>query len=182
MLLLAAPPSAPGTAAALPPPLFTGAFYGVEASGGLAFADGEIGPSATMGVRAASVLQAADLAARYSLLKPGEATGHAVMVSAQLHPFFMFMLGSDRLWTTLASTYVRLGLGGAYITGGADDGLAGLWDWGAGLDAPLTDPDAGQSLWLGFEYRRLSALDGAPLGRRPVQSIELRLGWRFNAI
>jgi len=88
------------------------------------------------------------------------------------------MLGSDRLFTTLASVYVRLGLGGGWLTGGS--GGAALWDWGAGLDTPLTEPDAGHSLWLGFEYRRTSTLDDPTLGDPPLQTLVLRLGYRFN--
>lgn len=133
-----------------------------------------------LGLRASSVLQVADLAARYELSTAGDAQQHRVMASAQLHPFFMFMLGSSRVWLTLASVYVRLGLGGGYLTQGP--GATGLWDWGAGLDTPVTEPDAGRSLWLGFEYRRTSGLDSDPFGDTPLQTFLLRIGWRFNEI
>lgn len=167
----------------VPPPLYTGSFYAVEAAGGVTRLDGRNSGGLDVGLRASSVLQMADVAARYELAMLPDAELHGLAVSAQFHPFFMFMLGSDRLWTTLASIYLRLGLGGAYVTGGS--GFAGIWDWGAGLDTPLTDPDAGHSLWLGFEYRRTSLLDppgDAAVGDDPVQSFVFRAGWRFNAL
>jgi hypothetical protein len=135
--------------------------------------------AAELGVRASSVLQMADLAARYELSTVADASQHRLMASAQLHPFFIFMLGPDRLFTTLASVYLRLGLGGGWLSGGP--GAAAFWDWGAGVDTPLTEPDAGDSLWLGFEYRRTSTLDDDALGDPPLQTFVLRLGYRFNA-
>jgi hypothetical protein len=160
----------------VPPPRYTGSFYALEAAGGLGRSDARNGLSVDLGVRASSVLQMADIAARYELLRVDDASLHAGVVSAQFHPFFMFMLGADRLWTTLASVYLRLGLGGGHAT---HAGFTGLWDWGAGLDTPITEPDAGSSLWLGFEYRRTSFLDTSG---DPLQSFLLRAGWRFNAL
>jgi hypothetical protein len=169
----------PAPAVEVPPPRYTGAFYAIEAAGGLVRFEGDNAPGVDVGVRASSVLQMADLAARYELSTAADEAQHRLMASAQLHPFFVFMLGSDRLFTTLASVYLRLGLGGGWLTGGA--GGAVLWDWGAGLDTPLTEPDAGQSLWLGFEYRRTSTLDDETFGAPPLQTFVLRLGYRFNA-
>ena len=172
-----------GPPISVPPPLYTGSFYALETGGSLSRAHGQSAGGLDLGLRASSVLHMADVAVRYEFTNLPDSAFHGLAASAQLHPFFMFMLGSDRLWTTLASVYLRLGLGAAYLTGGT--GFGGLWDWGAGLDTPVTDPDAGQSLWLGFEYRRTSLLDppgGDPLGDSVLQSFILRAGWRFNAL
>jgi hypothetical protein len=168
----------PAPAVEVPPPRYTGAFYAVEAAGGLARLEEDHAPAFDIGLRASSVLQMADVAARYELSTVADEAQHRLMFSAQLHPFFIFLLGSDRLFTTLASVYVRLGLGGGWLSGGP--GGAVLWDWGAGLDTPLTEPDAGSSLWLGAEYRRTSTLDDESIGAPPLQSFVLRLGYRFN--
>jgi hypothetical protein len=93
------------------------------------------------------------------------------------------MLTGEGLWQSLAAVYVRLGLGAGIEqrSAGGSSALM-LWDWGAGFDLPVTDPDAGRSLWLGLEYLRTSALEDAPVNRPVLQDVLLRVGWRINVL
>ena len=167
----------------LPPPRYTGAYWGLEAGGGLARTPDYDALHLRLGARFSSLLQVGDLAVQYGLsgLQGGQL--HRAMVSGQLHPFFFFMLTGEGLWQSLAAVYVRLGLGGGVEQRAAADAHAlMLWDWGVGFDLPVTDPDDGRSLWLGLEYLRTSALEETPVNRPVLQDVLLRVGWRVNVL
>lgn len=185
MLALLGPSVDDAPPAPTPPPRYSGAFIGVEAGSGLAFStDGreEAGFSARLALRASTVLQLADVNLGFDHERFEGPVAYRLSLATQLHPMFLFMLGNDRLWMSLASIYLRLGLGASFLRGRGVDDWGGSWDWGVGLDVPLFDPDAGQSLWLGAEYRRTSLLDPPPGHAEPGQTTSLRLGWRVNAL
>lgn len=157
--------------AAPKPPLYTGAYLGVLAGGGLAIAEGEAGVGAVAGVRASTVLHLADVEARYQLASET----HQGLVSVHLHPLFLFLLANSRLGATLGSLSLELGGGPASGPGGF--GL--VWVWGGGVQVPLTEPDEGQSLWLGGAVTRTSNLAYEALGGVTTHLL-LRLEYRHN--
>jgi hypothetical protein len=168
------------TAADLPPPRFSGSYWGVEAGAGWTASSGL---NARAGVRAASLLQIADAALQYAASSGRDGQLHRGTLSAQVHPFFFFMLTGEGLWQALAGIYVRTGVGvGGYATAGRPLEAVGTLDWGVGLDAPLTPPDAGRSVWLGLEYLRTSALGDAQPWETPIQDLTLRVSWRVNVL
>ena len=156
-------------------PLYTGAYLGVFAGGGLAIAEGLVGSGATVGARASTVLHLADVEARYQLAAGPTATTHQGLVSVHLHPLFLFLLANNRLGATLGSLSLELGGGPASGPGGF--GL--VWVWGGGVQVPLTEPDAGQSLWLGGVVTRTSDLAYEALGGVTTHLL-LRLEYRHN--
>lgn len=167
-------------AAELPPPRFSGSYWGLEAGAGWTASSGL---NARAGVRAASLLQIADAALQYAASSAPEGQLHRGTLSAQVHPFFFFMLTGEGLWQALAGLYVRAGLGvGGYSGEGRPLQAVGTLDWGVGLDVPLTPPDAGRSVWLGLEYLRTSALGDAQPWETPIQDLTLRVSWRVNVL
>jgi hypothetical protein len=179
-VLLAFSDSAAGT---LPPPRYTGAYWGLEAGAGLARAPDDDSLHLRLGARFSSLLQVGDLAVQYGLSGVDGGQLHRATVSGQLHPFFFFMLTGEGLWQSLAAVYVRLGLGAGVEQRADGDATAlMLWDWGAGFDLPVTEPDDGRSLWLGLEYLRTSGLDEDPVNRPVLQDVLLRVGWRINVL
>jgi len=167
-------------AAELAPPRFSGSYWGVEAGGG--FSPGG-GVNARAGLRAASLLQIADAALHYAATRANDAELHRAALSAQVHPFFFFMLTGQGVWQAIAGLYVRGGLGvGGFAAAGERLEPVGTVDWGVGFDVPLTPPDAGRSVWLGFEYLRVSALGKSAPWETPIQDLTVRVGWRVNVL
>jgi hypothetical protein len=97
-----------------------------------------------------------------------------------MHPLFFFLLTSDGPSATLASLYVRLGFDPMLAKAGGGFEGAIAWDWGVGLDVPLTDRDAEHSLWLGAEYVRTAALGDGPIEGMALHDVCLRIGYRFQ--
>jgi hypothetical protein len=83
-----------------------------------------------------------------------DVTRFSVGGEIHLHPLFLFTIRNTRVWYWLAGIYGSVGMD-LDITQFEDEGteLDFGWHIGAGMDVPLTDPDAGSSLWLGLAYR-----------------------------
>ena len=120
----------------------------------------------------------------------GDLNNHSLSASLALHPFYLFLLGSDWLSYTFASLYADVGLGVQRSTlrqpGRAAEADLGLvWHWGVGIDVPLWDPDVGFAPWLNIMYRNHRAThdrDGVPDIGMPLHTVFLGLSWRVNTL
>lgn len=153
--------------------MYTGAYLGLLAGGGFALHDGDVAPGAVVGARASTVLHLADVEARYQMA----AAEHHGVVSVHLHPLFLFLLANNRLGATLGSLSLELGGGPAWSDAG---GFGLAWVWGGGVQVPLTEPDAGQSWWLGGALTRTSDLAYEALRGEVTTHLLLRLEYRRN--
>lgn len=178
-ILLAAPPQ---DADGEPTP-YTGAFRGVQLGAGPVVADAP-GIGFSLGVRASSVIHLADIELEYRLASPSgvDATQHQVVLAGQLHPLLLFLLTNNRWGATLASVFVRVGVGPTLTTTGRSQRFGVSWDWGVGFDVPLTSPDAGSSFWLGALYDRSCAIGEDPFEQGTVSYVLLRVGYRLNGL
>lgn len=134
---------------------------------------------------------------RYDALKDtseqlGDMSVHSVGVDVALHPFYLFILGSDWISYVLGACYLDVGLGAQWATrdrpatdARADSDFGFVWHWGAGTDIPLWDPDDGQALWVNVLYRNqrsdfdLSADAELELS---MHSVFIGLEWRVNTL
>ena len=150
---------------------FNGVFYGIGAFAGPtlmmndAFED-------TMGVvygakfRISLVLQLVDLHLAYHHTAASPTAGeHTYDVSTDslstsfgIHPFFLVFFDRPPLRYLLGSIYI-LGGGGLELaefrwgTNSYEESWKIGFHMGFGADYPITSPDAGYALWLGFQYR-----------------------------
>lgn len=120
----------------------------------------------------------------------GDLNAHSMSASLALHPFYLFLLGSDWLSYTFASIYLDAGLGMQRSTlrqtgRAAETDLGFVWHWGVGIDVPLWDPDVGFAPWLNVLYRNHRAThdrDGVPDIGMPLHTVFLGLSWRINTL
>ena len=124
-------------------------------------------------------------------------TRHNVHAALQVHPFFLGVLGGDRISYTIASWYLLVGFGVDVTqitpTSSAPDDAVGTrlvapgWRFGSGLDTPLDSPEDGGAFWLGFQYQ-LGLVRGVrsneEIGRdRALEHMMLvRLTYRWNGL
>ncbi len=169
---------------AVEPQRFSGAFRGIEAGAGPAFAGGETGVGVGVAGRVSTVLHLADVALAFDAIDVPEAdlTAHRLGVGLQLHPLFFFLLTGDSLGATLASLHLRVGFAPTLSSAGDDWDVGATWDWGVGLDVPLAGLGAGASWWLGAQYLRTRALDDGPLEDGIAQHVLLRIGYRLHGL
>lgn len=179
LVALAAPPAEPEPAGEP----YTGAFRAVQLGAGPVIADG-VGLGFSVGVRASSVIHLADLELEYRLTSlPDEGlTQHQLALAGQLHPLFLFLLTNNRWGATLASLFVRLAIGPTYTSVGHREEFEVAWDWGVGLDVPLTSPDDGTSFWLGGLFTRSCVIGEDPFEQGTSSFVLLRLGYRLNGL
>ena len=141
-----------------------------------------------VGVRAAFPMSLLDtrLGYRYDALslKDGDLSTHGLRLDLAVHPLYIFNLGSDWLSYAVGGLHLHAGLGP--MLGRAPDSsvLAFSWQWGAGLDLPLWNADAGQAPWLNLIYRNLRAdldFDARPLDLS-THTLMVGLSWRTNGL
>lgn len=191
-LLLAAPlagraqeaAGAPAEPHDLDPLVYSGAFRSLEAGAGPSWLAGELGGAAFAAARVSAVLHLADVEVAYHVahVPEADATLHRLGVGVNLHPLFLFLLTGDALGATLASLHVRFGLAPSLAAAGGDFEAGVAWDWGVGMDLPLTALDAAESFWLGAQYVRVSALDDGPFEDEVAQSVYLRVAYRVHGL
>lgn len=122
----------------------------------------------------------------------GDMSVHSVGLEVALHPFYLFLLGSDWISYVLGSCYLDVGMGAQLAvrsrpTGDtrAGDDAGFYWHWGAGTDIPLWDPDQGQALWVNLLYRNhRSDFDLGPEAEvgLSMHSVFIGLEWRVNTL
>ena len=183
---------------------YTGAFYELGARA-LASTAGDSdfgGLGFDVGLRGSFPMYLGDLrlAYRFDALDaeaptqhPGQIDQHSVGLTLNVHPLFLFLLGSDWLSYTIASFYLEVGLGAQWASfapaaSAAADTLddAGFW-WslGLGIDIPLWDPDVGYAPWLSVLYRNhrgdfdVSEQEEIDLS---LHALIVGLGWRINGL
>lgn len=83
----------------------------------------------------------------------GEFVLRTVGITTGFHPLYMALLLSDWFGYVIASWYIEVGLAGQHGVVDGDQDLGLRWSIGSGLDIPVTDPDAGWSIWLNGVYR-----------------------------
>lgn len=144
---------------------YSGAFVEVGSRAGLQHASGAAlrGWSWDVGLRQAFPMHLLDTRLAYGeerfSRRDGDAGGdfvaRAVDLTTAFHPLYLALLLSNWGGYVLASFYVEAGIGGQHVTFDAgelrDFGLR--LHLGTGIDAPITDPDRGVSLWLSIAYR-----------------------------
>lgn len=150
---------------------FQGAFWGLQMHTGLvsrlaANAGESPGPTLGLSARLAGYMSILDLQLSVigSMYDARSTAGEATDVKrlslgleTHLHPMFMEVLRGTTLARTIGSLYVAIGadLDLTALDGAGLDTTEARFGWhiGGGFDVPLTDPDRGWSLWLGFAYR-----------------------------
>lgn len=162
---------------------WTGAFVGLGAFGGVAWLGNsgmgdDLGWTAGVLARMNLVLSLFDFQIdyRYSRFNttwrdtPIGLDHHAVGAALGVHPLFLLNLGGNRVSYALAAFYLQVGvtLDVTGVTDTRQGKSASDVDWGLnvgfGGDFPVTDPDAGNSLWIGALYRfSKTAVEVAPL-------------------
>lgn len=173
---------------------FTGSFTDVSARFGFAnLSDASAkNTSVDAGVRAAFPMYLLDtrLAYRFDSFSIDDGMRqHSLGLSTGLHPLYLLMLKNDWLGYFAASFYIDLGAGvksSTLTTAGESTRDRGVyWHWGLGIDVPLTNPDAGKSLWLNFLYRNMredfDRADDTSLDLNRHMAI-VGLSWRMNGL
>ena len=177
---------------------FVGQFTGVDARLLLSNAEGTglEGWGVDAGVRFAFPIYLGDFRLSYrhdALGAPGvpggSLTSHSVGGNLAFHPLYLFLLGSDWLAYVAGSFYLDAGFGGQYVTRELGDesesSPAFFWNWGAGVDVPLLDPDVGWAPWLNVSYRNHRGLAPGPgdaLEWTSTHSLMLGIGFRVNRL
>lgn len=185
---------------------FNGTFSALEARYGFTQVGGNDygGYSLDVGARMSFPMYVGDLRLSYrydDLSHPsgakdlGALSSHSVITSFALHPLYLVLLGNDWLSYTIASLYADVGLGmhlswrepsGSGAAAGGDTFDPGFaWHWGAGLDVPLWDADAGQAPWLNLSYRNQRAdfdLNDQQEISLSTHTFFVGLSWRFNRL
>jgi hypothetical protein len=187
LVALAAPivlaaPAAPPTTAPLSPVLYTGAGFGPRITVGATCCDSAT-PFLGLGGRVATVLQLWDLDLHARVLLADEPVWGAD-AGARLHPLFPFLFHESAWLRLLGALNVRLGLG---LQGARSAGARPIWAWGVGLDAPITDRDAGKGWWIGAEFGHFagwtSVREGDDvLGAANIDALSLSLEYRINGL
>ena len=79
----------------------------------------------------------------------------SVIVHGAFHPIYIALLLSDWLGYTLAGWYIEAGVGVHHtvIPDGDRSDIGARFSLGTGVDTPLSDPDAGFSVWFNLVYR-----------------------------
>ena len=149
----------------------TGAFSGFGVLVGPAWiGNGGVGSDAGWSLlaqfRVSQVLSLADFQldyrfAQYDTDSSGDALGvsqHAFCFGAAFHPLFLLNVGSKRLAYFAASLYIRAGLGVSVTdvrlpARGVGDWEANFtYNFGTGLDFPVSDPNVPWNFWFGAHY------------------------------
>jgi hypothetical protein len=166
------------------PQRYSGAFRGLEAGAGPAFAGGATGLGVSVAARFSTVLHLADVTLAFDAtdIPDADLTVNRLGAGLQLHPLSFFLLKGDGLGAALASLYLRAGFAPSLATAGGDWEPGATWDWGVGLDVPLAGLDAGASWWIGAQYLRTHALDDGPLEDGVLQNVHLRIGYRSHGL
>lgn len=115
---------------------------------------------------------------------------HGLSLHAKLHPAYLALLGSDWFSYVVASLYFDAGIGGQFASldpsGGGDieTDLGFVWSVGGGLDLPLWDPDAGESMWINLMYSYQRSDFDRPDAEidLPLHMVFVGLGWRVNGL
>lgn len=183
---------------------WTGAFVGVGAFGGPAWTGNdetgsETGWTAGVAARMNMVLSLFDFQLDYRFASfettfdsaPVSIGHHALGAALGVHPLFLLNFGADRISYALAAFYIQVGISFDLtavrdVRAGTDGSGA---DWGINIgfggDFPLTNPDVGDSLWLGALYRLskhevdVAPFDGADLTEHIAV---MSLSWRHNGL
>ncbi|MDX9721666.1 MAG: hypothetical protein RBU37_13025 [Myxococcota bacterium] len=172
---------------------WTGAYLGLALQGGPSWTqEGELGSCLVLSGRLSQVLNLFEVVLDYHFshhdTKSRPLLKHAVSASLALHPLFLANLGAEDHWYALASLYLQLG---ASYNLARNDPNSENWSQGPGLvvgsgiDYPLSDVDAGASVWLGVAYRfSLLALERRLLrgGDAQEHSLGLVLSYRHNGL
>lgn len=156
------------------PPLFTGAFRGVEAGVGPAFGDSD-GWALEVGARASTVLHLADVVLNWRLTTADQPI-HFLSGGMRLHPLFLFLLANNRFGATIGSLYGELGAGARF-----GDVTRPTWHWGVGGDVPLSALDAG-GWWIGGALIQTRSFTESDSEDAVVNLVSLRLGYRLNGL
>jgi len=154
------------------PVRFTGATWAISAFGGPVIlnddrVEGRLGFAAGLSGRYTWALFLADLELGYSVSRvAGTASGvafdlnrHGLSATFSLHPFFLRALGNRWIDYLQGAFHLDVGISlevsSVSLLGDRRSRGDPAWHWGAGLDFPVTDPNAGRSLWLGVRFRQI---------------------------
>ncbi len=167
-------------AAPAEPILYTGAFRALQLDLGSTPPFAAEQTTLGLSARAATVLSLLDGELRYALRMADGRRVHRLGATAHLHPLALTALLNHQWGRWLSAASAHLGMGTA-LTEGESSGAFGLWwSYGAALDIPLADPDAGSALWLGLVYENSGF--SAAIEQSRVAAVSLRLGYRANGI
>ena len=200
LLLLLATWAQPGWAEEPEEPYrYLGAFWGLQAHSGVLIPEGlsegsepgvYYGVSARFALFATLVdLELKATAGHYTLAQPGgdpaKIDRFSIGIENHAHPFLVLIIQKRPLQQWLAGLYLSMGLD-LDIAHRQDDGELFIYPgfkMGLGSEYPLTDPDAGWSLWLGLSYHYKMTIGEAPeLGDMNEHLVALTLGYRNNNI
>lgn len=123
----------------------------------------------------------------------GDMSVHSMGLELAMHPFYLFILGSDWISYVAGSFYIDIGLGAqvawrerpTHADTRASRDFGFTWHWGAGIDIPLWNPDEGQALWVNVLYHNKRAdFDLGPDAEidLSMHSVFIGLEWRVNTL